>query len=250
MCAMEQYLATPQLELRVLAMCLAEIVTDELRPDDASLTANAKDASSDSAWPKLEFQVCSCPLPSIRASDYIVHPYVSALLQYEDSAATREIKRIRALLKSSEFWTAASTGVNGSDALAPDEHSSGAVSVRNDDLETARASAPPAVASTNDSKTNGTSTQTAAAVRLPAGRSTAPRYLRECLEGLLTHCAPDESASGRAASAGTPREESRLRASMFFSDADQFLVCLRAAAPLIRTSAQVLSCLIHCNVTY
>lgn len=76
MCAMEQYLATPQLELRVLAMCLAEIVTDELRPDDASLTANAKDASSDSAWPKLEFQVCSCPLPSIRVSENIVHPYV------------------------------------------------------------------------------------------------------------------------------------------------------------------------------
>ena len=53
MCAMEQYLAKPQLELRVLAMCLAEIVADELRPDQTSRahTANAQQSFSESVWP-------------------------------------------------------------------------------------------------------------------------------------------------------------------------------------------------------
>ena len=61
MCAMEQYLATPQLELRVLAMCLAEIVADELRPDQPSRahTVNAQQSTSESVWPTLEFQVCT-----------------------------------------------------------------------------------------------------------------------------------------------------------------------------------------------
>ena len=59
MCAMEQYLATPQLELRVLAMCLAEIFADELRPE-----ANAQLSNSESVWPTLEFQVCNVYLYS------------------------------------------------------------------------------------------------------------------------------------------------------------------------------------------
>ena len=163
------------------------------------------------------------------------------MLQYEDSEATREMKRIRALLKSSEFWSAdsvATSSPEGDAAIADTEKSSsrasGATSsssVSGNDSEIgSRATTTPSVTNTN----------TSGARALGAGgRSTAPRYLRECLEGLLTHCAPCESAGGRASSAGTPREESRLCASMYFSDADQFLVCLRAVAPLVRAAAQV-----------
>ena len=152
------------------------------------------------------------------------------------------MKRIRALLKSSEFWSVdsvATSSPEGDAAIADTEKSSSRASGATSSSSVSGGDSEVGSRATTSATNTNTSGARALGPLGAGGRSTAPRYLRECLEGLLTHCAPCESAGGRASSAGTPREESRLRASMYFSDADQFLVCLRAVAPLVRAAAQV-----------